>query len=51
MNVAVKEKTTLGDDVIVGMGSAVFSDIAEDSVALGNPARVMRKNDQKKVFK
>lgn len=51
MNVAVKEKTTLGADVIVGMGSAVFSDIAEESVALGNPARVMRKNEQKKVFK
>jgi len=51
MNSAVKEKTTLGDDVIVGMGSAVFSDIDDETVALGNPARAMRKNEQKKVFK
>lgn len=50
MNSAVKEKTTLGDDAIIGMGSAVFSDIAQATIALGNPARVMRRNEQGKVF-
>lgn len=51
MNSAVKEQTSIGDDAIIGMGSAVFGDIAEASIALGNPARVMRKNEQLKVFK
>ena len=50
MNCAVKEQTTIGHDAIIGMGSAVFSDIAEATIALGNPARVMRKNEQGKVF-
>jgi sugar O-acyltransferase (sialic acid O-acetyltransferase NeuD family) len=51
MNCAVKENTTIGDDAIVGMGSAVFSDIPPATIALGNPARAMRKNEQGKVFK
>ena len=50
MNCAVKEQTTVGDDAIIGMGSAVFSDIAQAAIALGNPARVMRRNEQGKVF-
>jgi sugar O-acyltransferase (sialic acid O-acetyltransferase NeuD family) len=50
MNSAVKEQTAIGDDAIIGMGSSVFADIAPASIALGNPARVMRKNEQGKVF-
>ncbi|CAM7177608.1 MULTISPECIES: acetyltransferase [Enterobacter] len=51
MNCAVKENTAIGDDAIVGMGSAVFSDIPPATISLGNPARAMRKNEQGKVFK
>jgi len=51
MNSAIKEKTLLGDDVIIGMGSAVFSNIIQESIARGNPARVIGKNEHKKVFK
>lgn len=51
LNAAVREKTTIGDDAIVGMGAAVFSDIPEAVIALGNPARVMRENAERRVFK
>ncbi|WCG81857.1 acetyltransferase [Pectobacterium sp. A5351] len=51
MNVAVKEKTTIGDDVIVSMGAVVFNDIEPGVIVLGNPARVMRKNESGRVFK
>jgi maltose O-acetyltransferase len=33
---------TIGDDVIVGAGSVVTKDIPSNSVAVGNPARVIR---------
>lgn len=51
MNCAVKENVTIGSDAIIGLGSAVFNDIPEATIALGNPARAMRKNEQGKVFK
>ncbi len=51
MNSCVKEQTRIGDDAIVGMGSAVFSDVADATIVLGNPARAMRQNTQGKVFK
>ncbi|MEQ9859862.1 NeuD/PglB/VioB family sugar acetyltransferase [Pectobacterium cacticida] len=51
MSTAVKESVTVGDDTIIGMGAVVLGDIESDVIALGNPARVMRKNESKKVFK
>jgi acetyltransferase-like isoleucine patch superfamily enzyme len=33
------------------MGSVVYNDIPDQMIALGNPARPMRRNDEKKVFK
>ncbi|NCH85916.1 sugar O-acyltransferase [Cronobacter dublinensis] len=51
MNSCVKEQTRIGDDAIVGMGSAVFSDVADATIVLGNPARAMRQNTEGKVFK
>jgi len=50
MHVPVKEKITIGDNVIVGMGSCVLRDIPDDVIALGNPARGVRNNDEKRVF-
>ncbi|QIZ53179.1 sugar O-acyltransferase [Dickeya zeae] len=50
MGAIVKEKTSIGDMSIVGMSSAVFGDIPAEVIVLGNPARVLRKNDSKKVF-
>ncbi|MBN2387441.1 MAG: hypothetical protein JXB85_10500 [Anaerolineales bacterium] len=37
---------TIGDDVIIGAGSVVTSDIPSNSVAVGNPARVIMTLDK-----
>jgi sugar O-acyltransferase (sialic acid O-acetyltransferase NeuD family) len=51
MGALIKEGVQIGDDVIIGMGSVVYSDIPSGMIALGNPARVARKNENKQVFK
>lgn len=48
--VMIKQKVSIGSDSIVGMGSIVFRDIQSDVVVLGNPARVLRKNETHRVF-
>lgn len=50
MGVQIKEVTQIGKEVIIGMGSVVYNDIPDEMIALGNPARPMRKNVDKKVF-
>lgn len=47
----IKEKISIGNDVIVSMGSVVMKDIASRDVVMGNPARIISKNNEKKVFK
>jgi sugar O-acyltransferase (sialic acid O-acetyltransferase NeuD family) len=51
MGALIKEGVTIGNDVIIGMGSVVYNDIPDNMIALGNPARPMRSNDNKKVFR
>jgi sugar O-acyltransferase (sialic acid O-acetyltransferase NeuD family) len=51
MGALIKESIVIGDNVIIGMGSVVYNDIPSDVIALGNPARPMRQNTDKKVFK
>jgi sugar O-acyltransferase (sialic acid O-acetyltransferase NeuD family) len=51
MGALVKERLRIGRAAIVGMGAVVYADIPNEMVALGNPARVVRRNDDKKVFK
>lgn len=51
MGVQAKEKSKIGSGSIVGMGSVVINDIPESVIAIGNPARVMKNNDEKRVFK
>ena len=51
MNAVIRENTTIGQQAIVSMGAAVFADIADGVIAMGNPARVIRANDDKKVFR
>ena len=51
MGALIKESIVIGDNVIIGMGSVVYNDIPSDVIALGNPARPMRPNTDKKVFK
>lgn len=51
MGTQIKEGVTIGNEVIVGMGSVVYNDIPDGMIALGNPARPMRPNVDKLVFK
>jgi len=46
----IKEKVRIGSYSIIGMGSCVFKDIPDEVIALGNPAREIKRNDNKKVF-
>ena len=45
-NAVILPGVAIGDNVIIGAGAVVTGDIAPDSVAAGNPARVIRKKDK-----
>lgn len=47
---AVKQTIHIGERVIIGMGSMVLKDIPDDMIAMGNPARVIARNEKRKVF-
>jgi sugar O-acyltransferase (sialic acid O-acetyltransferase NeuD family) len=51
MGTQVREKLSIGSDAIIGMGSVVHDDIPDEVIAMGNPARVLRKNVDRKVFR
>ena len=51
INVCLKHGTSIGSYSIVGMGSIVFKDLPSNIIAIGNPARVMKKNELRRVFK
>lgn len=50
LSTRVKQGIQIGDETIIGMASAVYKDIPSDVIAMGNPARVMKKNENKRVF-
>lgn len=50
LHVPVKEKVRIGSQTIIGMGSVVMKDIPDQVIALGNPARPMKKNENHRVF-
>lgn len=50
-NVVVNPGVTIGDNVVVGSGSVVTKNIPANSLAVGNPARVLREiTDEDKKF-
>lgn len=51
LSAIVKEGVTIGDYTIIGMGSAVHKDVPDEMVVLGNPARPIARNTDRKVFK
>ncbi|OOB77669.1 MAG: hypothetical protein BEN19_00310 [Epulopiscium sp. Nuni2H_MBin003] len=48
--VKVKEKVKISNKCIIGMGSVIIKDIVEEVVAVGNPARIVRKNEDLCVY-
>lgn len=47
----VRNGINIGKNVIVGMGAVVVKDVEDDAVVVGNPAKFIRKNESKRVFK
>ena len=39
----IKNQLTIGDNVLIGMGAVVISDVESDSIMVGNPAKLLRK--------
>ena len=50
MGAIVKEELIIEDNVILGMGSVLYSNLSTGTVALGNPARLTKGNEEKRVF-
>lgn len=40
----------IGNDAIISAGAIVFRNIEDNDIVVGNPARVMKKNENKRVF-
>ena len=51
MGALILQGIKIGANSIVGLGSVVYKEIPDQVIALGNPARVARKNVDKQVFK
>lgn len=48
--VTLKNKIKVGDDSIIALAAAVFQDIPSEVVAIGNPARPMKRKDDDDMF-
>jgi acetyltransferase EpsM len=42
-NATIREKVKIGDFSLIGTGSVVLHDVEENSIVVGNPARLLRK--------
>ncbi len=51
LTAAIREGVILGNYSIVGMYSAVHRDVEQGMVVMGNPARAMKRNEERRVFK
>lgn len=51
MGALAKERLSIGHSTIVGMGSVVYTDVPDEVICVGNPARVSRRNTSKRVFR
>jgi len=47
----IRNGINIGENSIIGMGSVVLKDVEPNSVVVGNPARFLRFNEDRKVFK
>ena len=50
LSVPVKQGICIGKNSVIGMGSVVLRDIPDNVIAIGNPARPMKKKDDSRVF-
>lgn len=47
----IRNGISLGENSIIGMGSVILKDVAPNSVIAGNPAKFLRVNEDKKIFR
>lgn len=50
VNSCIKDEINIGNNVIIGMAAAVMKNVESDVTVLGNPARVIAKDKDHKVF-
>jgi sugar O-acyltransferase (sialic acid O-acetyltransferase NeuD family) len=50
MGAKIRERVAIGNHCVVGMGSVVMNDVPDGVLALGNPARVIKKIDGDNLF-
>lgn len=46
----IRESVKIGKFSIISMAAAVFKDVEDEQIVMGNPARVIAKNEKKLVF-
>ena len=46
----IRNNVTIGAETIIGMGAVVTKDVESEVVLVGNPGRVLRKNETRRVF-
>lgn len=51
MGAQIKEKRAIGDRTIIGMGSVLHDNVGDDLIAMGSPARPVRRNEDNVVFR
>jgi len=51
ISVSLRHVISIGDDTIVGMASVVNRNLPDNVIALGNPARPMKMNEEHRVFR
>lgn len=51
LGASVRDRTVIGKSTIVGMGAVVIRDVPEDSIAIGQPAKIFKQEACRKVFK
>ncbi len=44
-NCTIREKVNIGDFCLVGSGAVVLNDVLDNSIVVGNPARLLRKKE------
>jgi len=50
MSVPVRDRLTIGSGCIISMGAVVQRDVPDYMIAMGNPARPVKKNEEHSVF-
>ncbi|MEG1931463.1 MAG: NeuD/PglB/VioB family sugar acetyltransferase [Anaerovorax sp.] len=51
MGISIKDRISIGSDSILGLGSVVTQNIPDNVIAMGNPARGLKHNDDHQVFR